>query len=90
MASKTPFWEICKSTKAAKAGSAGYPARKESTDWWARLKGRNGKTIATTETYTTKGSVTKALQVANPKDTYPVKDEVVEIESDETPEGVPA
>ena len=58
MAAKSPFWELNKGKGA----------------FWAVLKGRNGRKVATTETYRSKQAAKKAIAVADPEGKFPVKD----------------
>ncbi len=60
MAAKQPFWEVKNNPS-------------NSQPWWAHLKGKNGRVVVTTETYAVKGSVLKAIKVADPEGKFEIR-----------------
>jgi uncharacterized protein YegP (UPF0339 family) len=75
MAAKAPFWEI-KDTLVTRGDTLDPDnlGGVERIEFYAHLKGRNGKIVSHTETYPAKASVHKALEVANPNGIYEVRD----------------
>lgn len=60
MASSGPFWEIHKSDRSVVGLSRGKPVY-GTQPFWAVLKAKNGRKVATTETYRTKQAAFKAI-----------------------------